>query len=104
MPCINSTSAEERGGSLPLVEGGRILVGEPGAPGCTTTGVGSARCANADNVKNKAQTPAANDVPRHTASHGLGPYLCPHGGRAGLAEDGKVKSLMRTGIVSCLEM
>jgi hypothetical protein len=33
MPCMNSTSACERGGSVALVEGGNVLLGFPGAPG-----------------------------------------------------------------------
>ena len=39
MPCIKTTSAGERCGSVAWVEGGRVLLGFPGAPGCTTTGV-----------------------------------------------------------------
>src|SRR5882724_4431055 len=39
MPCIKATSAGERCGSVAWVEGGRVLLGFPGAPGCTTTGV-----------------------------------------------------------------
>src|SRR5579863_2862906 len=38
MPCMKSTSACERAGSVPFVEGGSVLLGLPGAPGCTTTG------------------------------------------------------------------
>src|SRR5438874_11713612 len=44
MPCMNSTSACDRGGSGALVEGGRFLVGVPGAPGCTITGFGGSVC------------------------------------------------------------
>src|SRR5215831_2449478 len=39
IPCMNSTSACDRGGSVALVEGGSVFVGLPGAPGCTTTGL-----------------------------------------------------------------
>ena len=39
MPCIKATSAGERCGSVAWVEGGRVLLGFPGAPGWTTTGV-----------------------------------------------------------------
>src|SRR5260370_35899901 len=47
MPCRNSTSACDRGGSVALVDGGSVLLGLPGAPGCTTTGVaGSVCCAH----------------------------------------------------------
>src|SRR5215471_2360560 len=35
---MNCTSAGEAGGSVPLVVGGRVRVGFPGAPGWTTTG------------------------------------------------------------------
>src|SRR5258708_2642796 len=44
MPCMNSTSACDRGGSLARVDGGSVLLGLPGAPGCTTTGVAPAVC------------------------------------------------------------
>ena len=39
MPCINSTSFADAGGNVPLVEGGSVLVGLPGAPGWTIAGV-----------------------------------------------------------------
>jgi hypothetical protein len=35
---MNSTSACDRGGSFPVVDGGSLLLGFPGAPGWTTTG------------------------------------------------------------------
>src|SRR6266436_5914959 len=38
MSCIKSTSACDRGGSVALVDGGSVLLGFPGAPGCTSTG------------------------------------------------------------------
>src|SRR5258708_16748371 len=44
MHSMNSTSADERGGNVPFVEGGSVLVGLPGAPGCTTTGGAGADC------------------------------------------------------------
>ena len=34
---MNSTSADDRGGRLALVDEGSVLLGIPGAPGCTTT-------------------------------------------------------------------
>ena len=37
IPCINCTSFGEPGGSVALVDGGKVRVGLPGAPGCTTT-------------------------------------------------------------------
>src|ERR1700744_3520817 len=36
IPCMNSTSACDRCGIWPVVEGGSLLLGAPGAPGCTT--------------------------------------------------------------------
>lgn len=44
MPCMNSTSACERGGSVAFVDGGSVLLGLPGAPGCTTTGLAESFC------------------------------------------------------------
>jgi len=38
MPCINSISFFERGGSIARVPGGNIRDGWPGAPGWTITG------------------------------------------------------------------
>ena len=38
IPCMNSTSARDFGGSVPRVDGGRVLLGFPGSPGCTMTG------------------------------------------------------------------
>jgi hypothetical protein len=47
IPCMNSTSFGERGGSVARVVGGSVREGSPGAPGCTTTGgnLESACCA-----------------------------------------------------------
>jgi hypothetical protein len=39
MPCMNSTSACDGCSNVALVEDGSVLLGFPGAPGCTTTGV-----------------------------------------------------------------
>src|ERR1700691_3303874 len=44
IPCMNFTSACDRGGSAPLVEGASVLLGFPGAPGCTTTGAALSVC------------------------------------------------------------
>ena len=38
MPCMNSTSISASCGRLGLVDNGRVLLGSPGAPGCTRTG------------------------------------------------------------------
>jgi hypothetical protein len=53
MLCMNSTSACERGGNLAFVDGGRVLVGWPGAPGCTTTGAEESRCCDGDGEEKK---------------------------------------------------
>src|SRR5260370_20934962 len=44
MPCMKSTFAGDRGGSVALVDGGSVLLGLPGAPGCTTTGFAGSGC------------------------------------------------------------
>src|SRR5579859_23088 len=44
MPCVNSTSACDRGGSVPVVDAGNVRPGLPGAPGWTTTGFTGAAC------------------------------------------------------------
>jgi hypothetical protein len=61
IPCMNSTSFGERGGSVALVDGGSVLVGWPGAPGCTTTGGAfeSACCAQTGCDKKHVRAPAA---------------------------------------------
>jgi hypothetical protein len=65
---MNSTSACERGGSVALVDSGRVVLGLPGAPGCTTTGVvGSVRCARAGKKKRPVGALAARSVPHSTA-------------------------------------
>jgi hypothetical protein len=33
MPCMNSASACDRGGSFPVADAGNLLLGLPGAPG-----------------------------------------------------------------------
>src|ERR1700722_10068532 len=53
MPCMKSTSACDRGGNVPLVEGGNFLLGWPGAPGCTTAGVLAPVCCARATEKNK---------------------------------------------------
>src|SRR5436305_14697461 len=69
MPCMNSTSACDRGGSVAFVDAGNLLLGLPGAPGCITTGFsGSLACAHViDEQKRvtaqKQLTAAACDLP-----------------------------------------
>jgi|ERR1043166_2774160 hypothetical protein len=62
MPCMNSTSFCDRGGSFAVVEGGSFLLGWPGAPGCTTTGGGGC-CARARERKKSTGAPAARSKP-----------------------------------------
>src|SRR5438445_11385878 len=68
MPCMNSTSACDRGGSVALVDGGSVLLGLPGAPGCTTTGVAeSVCCAHAGEARRPVGTLVASSRPHKTA-------------------------------------
>jgi len=71
---MNSTSACDRGGSVALVEGGKVLLGWPGAPGCTTTGFdGSVCCVHIPEEKRPleqkklAGTLAPSNIPHSTA-------------------------------------
>src|ERR1700758_3430700 len=66
MPCMNSTSFCDCGGSFAVVEGGSFLLGCPGAPGWTTTGGGGC-CAPAIKQK-KSAGPAARRSPPATAN------------------------------------
>ncbi|MEP6904267.1 MAG: hypothetical protein ABJA66_21290, partial [Actinomycetota bacterium] len=61
IPCMNSTSFAEWGGSIALVEGGSMRVGWPGAPGCTKTGdtLELACCAQTVSDKKHTRAPAA---------------------------------------------
>lgn len=52
---MNFASAGEYGGNVALVEDGNVLVGWPGAPGWTTTGV---CCADTDSDKKQTRVPA----------------------------------------------
>src|SRR5687768_6069613 len=74
IPCINSTSFGERGGSIALVEGGSVRVGWPGAPGWTITGfAGSACCAKVVIEKRQARAAAEHRRFRPTPKHFIGP-------------------------------
>src|SRR5882724_477679 len=69
MPCMNSTSACDRGGSFAVADGGRLLLGLPGAPGCTTTGgAGSVSCARAAGQKKSVGALATRSRPHNTAN------------------------------------
>jgi len=60
---MNPTSACDSGGSVALVEGGSVVLGLPGAPGCTTTGfAGSVWCACALEQKKAVEALAASSV------------------------------------------
>src|SRR5689334_16636718 len=66
MPCMNSTSFAEFGGNLARVVDGNDLVGWPGAPGWTTTGVGgSGDCAETDSDNKHASAIVAMITPGH---------------------------------------
>src|SRR5690242_13151421 len=62
MPCMNSTSFCDSGGSFAVVEDGNFRLGWPGAPGCTTTG-GDACCAGAPEPKEPAGLPGKRSPP-----------------------------------------
>src|SRR6202050_2537870 len=68
MPCMNSTSAFDHCGGAPFVVGGSVLLGFPGAPGCTTTGAAeSPCCARAPHHIKPAATLAASSMPHSAA-------------------------------------
>src|SRR5262245_56681826 len=68
MPCMNCTSSGEAGGGMPLVVGGRVRDGFPGAPGWTTTGVaGSGCCAQTLKEDKLARAPAAASAHENAA-------------------------------------
>src|SRR5216110_696888 len=63
MPCMNSTSACDSGGRVALVEDGSVLLGWPGVPGCTTTGLTeSFCCARAGKEKRPVEALATNNM------------------------------------------
>lgn len=59
MPCMNATSAAERCGKVGLVDAGSVLLGWPGAPGCTTTGGEAEPACWAEAAGKGAEAPAA---------------------------------------------
>src|SRR6202161_4304569 len=60
---MNSTSAADRAGRVARVDGGSVLLGAPGALGCTTTGfAGSVCCARAGKEKKTTEMLAASKV------------------------------------------
>src|SRR6476646_12082548 len=83
MPCLNSASACDHGGSFAVVDAGSLFVGLPGAPGRTTTAApGPVCCACAIGQKesvraltpknrphNKANARADRDLPLRGQQH-----------------------------------
>src|ERR1700719_993216 len=68
IPCMKSTSACDRGGSVAFVDAGSLLLGLPGAPGCTTTGAAeSVLCAWAGERERLVAALAASSVLHSTA-------------------------------------
>src|SRR5215510_2873193 len=66
---MNCASAGEAGGSAPLVVGGRVRVGFPGAPGWTTTGAaGAACCAQTRKEDKLARVLATASAHEHAAT------------------------------------
>src|SRR5215470_877409 len=64
MPCMNSTSACDFGGSVAVVDGGSLLLGLPGAPGCTTMEVAeSVCCAHAVEKTKPVKAPTTSSTP-----------------------------------------
>src|ERR1700733_5895738 len=68
MPCMNSTSACDNGGSVAFVEDDSVLLGLPGAPGCTTTGgvADSLCCARVGAQRKAVAALAARSIPHST--------------------------------------
>jgi hypothetical protein len=90
MPCMKSTSAGERGGSVPFVEAGSVLVGLPGAPGWTMTGAEGLDCWEVEGEGNKdmAEVVASSAAPSWKGRRGEGKRRLPrerrvfrHGGQ-----------------------
>src|SRR5262245_23313629 len=71
IPCMNCTSASESGGSLAFVDGGRVLLGWPGAPGCTTTGAEESRCCVCALKQEKATALVASNKTRQNRADSL---------------------------------
>src|SRR5438067_531971 len=80
MPCMNSTSAFERGGSAAFVEGGSVLLGLPGAPGCTTAGLTeSFCCASTAGDKTNLRIPREHSRTGVPAQNGVVVSMRPEG-------------------------
>src|SRR6202041_1704979 len=68
MPCMNSTSACDNGGSVAFVEDGSLFLGFPGAPGCPTTGgvADSLCCARVGAQRKAVAAPTARSIAHST--------------------------------------
>jgi hypothetical protein len=77
MPCMNSTFFAELGGSVALVEAGKVFVGWPGAPGCTITGgAESGSCAPIGSERKHTIVPAASSPPNLIMAPFPEPNVC----------------------------
>jgi hypothetical protein len=65
MSCMKRASFGERGGRVALVVEGSVLVGWPGAPGCTTIGATGACCAQTGGENKPAIVLPAISAPRN---------------------------------------
>lgn len=70
---MKATSAGECGGRVARVEDGNVLLGAPGAPGCTTTGLAGSFCCPRAAGKKGGQRLAASIAPIriHRAERGF---------------------------------
>ena len=68
MPCMKSTSACANGGKLGLVPAGNVVLGWPGAPGCTTTGCDVPAWPHAGATNNPAEPLKAASKPNTDAT------------------------------------
>src|SRR5260370_22741002 len=104
IPCMNSTSAAESGGSVACVEAGKVLVGSPGAPGCTTAGVGGspACCASRGEPHTAAPTPTPSSMPKSATTFAANSNLCFKGKQQILNFEGK-RSISSFLTLSCLK-
>ena len=98
---MNSASAADRGGRAARVDGGSVLLGAPGAPGCTTTGCAELFCcACAADAKKSAETLAASNASTARAEPDLGTHSRRTFARLRL---GVRKIFIRTRMKSCHE-
>jgi hypothetical protein len=74
---MNSTSAGDSGGNFALLEGGRILVGWPGAPGCTTTEAVEPSCSERAGEGPEAKENAAASNAAHLGRRILALLIAP---------------------------